>query len=224
MSSGKIVVSDLGEKSYWQSRYSKQQNVLINFEWFMITFQQISTFIEPFIDPTKAILDIGCGNSGFGEELVNMGCRNVTAADYCEQLIIKRNEMNERKEQLNYCVADVLKLNETFEAQSFDIVIDKGLLDALDCCDNDENATSKAINQIAQVLCSNGKYILISCRDPKRRLYDFGIDICSSSSSIDNSNHQVNFLFSLLQTFEIPKSITTQNTPDKQFLFILQKN
>ena len=81
------------------------------------------------------VLELGCGVSLIAERMAAEEGFTVQACDFSHIPIdIMRRRAKERNippDRLRYDVADVLTLDETFPAQSFDVVVDKGLLDVL---------------------------------------------------------------------------------------------
>lgn len=81
------------------------------------------------------VLELGCGVSLIAERMAAEEGFNVHAVDFSHIPIdIMRRRASERHippERLRYDVADVLNLEDTFSAHSFDVVVDKGLLDVL---------------------------------------------------------------------------------------------
>ena len=103
------------------------------------------------------------------------------------------NELIYSKYGLTYEVDDVLNMK--YNADSFDIIIEKGLLDSLLCkkeCDQDIN---KMMKEIYRVLSNKGIYISVSHGDPKRReiyfdrnQWEFSYEIPSIQLEIESEN------------------------------------
>lgn len=79
------------------------------------------------------MLNIGCGKSLLAEDMVLSGKPvDIISCDYSEQVV---KDMQERaatkKLSLKYEVADVFELANTYKSEQFDVVIDKGTLDAV---------------------------------------------------------------------------------------------
>jgi ubiquinone/menaquinone biosynthesis C-methylase UbiE len=129
-------VKKFGEDSFWTDRYANGSAA--TFEWFvslkdaMEQSPSLKALLQSRADGGKArILEIGCGTSRVCEELWDLGFRDVTGLDYqSEAISFCKTRMGDRK--IKYVVSDMRNLG-FFEASSFDIIIDKGALDALVC-------------------------------------------------------------------------------------------
>lgn len=106
------------------------------------------------------VLDIGCGLGDNAIFLARKGF-SVTCMDIA-RLAIKKGKVKAAKQKVivDFRVGDALRLNEYFEEQSFDTVIDSGLFHSLD--DEDRLPFAK---QIRRVLVDGGKYFLLCFSD-----------------------------------------------------------
>ena len=112
---------------------------------------------------TSKILIIGCGNSLLSEEIYDSGYKNITNIDYSSNVLKKMEERsNEGGRNMIFKVMDALNME--FEEEEFDIIIDKGTLDAMftDTTQLSIDKIDKLFNEIGRVMKSNGKYICIS--------------------------------------------------------------
>lgn len=75
---------------------------------------------------------VGCGNSKLTEQMFDDGYKGIVSIDISEVIVDKmRNEMLKKNKNIPFLVMDATKM--TYEDNSFDVVIDKGTLDALAC-------------------------------------------------------------------------------------------
>ena len=82
------------------------------------------------------ILILGCGNADFGPDLYDDGFENIVNVDYSEVVINQMQEKHgEKRPKMKWLVMDITDMKE-FETDSFDIVLDKGMVDTL-CCAED---------------------------------------------------------------------------------------
>ena len=109
------------------------------------------------------VLDIGGGLGDNSIFLAEKGF-SVTCMDIA-RLAIERGKARAKKQKVmvDFRVGDALKLDEYFEEESFDTVIDSGLFHSLD---NDERLPFA--KQIRRVLVDGGKYFMLcfSDKDP----------------------------------------------------------
>jgi SAM-dependent methyltransferase len=135
------------------------------------------------------ILVVGCGMSSLGEMLYDDDFKDVTCIDISpdciERMDLRRlnsmaptEDVRRKKvpirESLVYTVCDVRNLVATFGKGSFDVIIDKALVDALYC--GGVHAVDQAVLQIYETLKDGGVFVHISCSDKttEERSYIFG--------------------------------------------------
>ncbi|EGR27714.1 hypothetical protein IMG5_190700 [Ichthyophthirius multifiliis] len=161
--------SDFQTKTYWDQFFQKlkEQKDESNqfFEWYG-NFKEYDSVLNQFLDKNQKILNIGCGNSLFSEEMYDSGFKNIINNDFSENII---NEMSQRslniRPFMKYEVMDVY--NMTYQPESFDIIIDKGLLDAIYPVENEENnqKITNLFNDFCKILTNKeyqSRYICIS--------------------------------------------------------------
>lgn len=113
-----------------------------------------------------SILLPGCGNDPLILDLYNDGYRKLTAFDYSLGAIERQRELLEylpatsEKSDIELRVEDARTLP-TEWTNSFDVIIEKGALDAIYLSGNDERNLEKAIVEFERVLRPGG--ICISC-------------------------------------------------------------
>ena len=152
-------------KKYWDSFFRKleQKNSDTEFfEWYG-EFPSFSPFLTPILSPSSQILNIGCGNSLFSEQLYDFGFKNIKNIDFSEKVIKKmRKRSNIKRPEMSYEVGDVFNMK--FEDNSFDAVMDKGTLDAVFPEDTEINLerVKGLFKRIMGILRENGSYFIIS--------------------------------------------------------------
>jgi ubiquinone/menaquinone biosynthesis C-methylase UbiE len=62
-------------------------------------------------------------------------------------------------------------LQGAFQENTFDLVIDKGTIDAIVCSENFEEDVAATLNEVARVLKSGGQYLVWSFGEPVRRIF-----------------------------------------------------
>eukprot|EP00804_Cyclotella_cryptica_P000371 CCRYP_008690-RE/>CCRYP_008690-RE protein AED:0.42 eAED:0.42 QI:381/1/1/1/1/1/2/219/265 len=175
---------EYGSKEYWDKRYSR---VTTPFDW-MTSYENLAPTLEPLLpDKDKRILIVGCGDAPFSADLFHAGgyCNQVNA-DYSEIVIDKQMQL---WPEIDWRVMDCLNMNQ-IEDSSFDVVIDKSLIDTTMCYQNGFDTTMRLYSELHRVLKPGGRLITISlhteeevltfgCSNPK---CSFVFSSCSVSS------------------------------------------
>jgi len=148
-------------EEYWNQFFNRRQS---SFEWYA-EYEHLDHLFNRYLKQNDSILVIGCGNSSLSADLYDVGFKDTTSIDISDivikQMIEKYNKKGERN-GLEFKCMDVfdMKLNEN----SFNVVIDKGTLDAIASDDTNEtlNNINKMFGQIDKVIKTYGRYICIS--------------------------------------------------------------
>lgn len=156
--------SDFLSKSYWDSffrKLSQKSSKEEYFEWYGEASSYFPLILSNLIE-TSEILNVGCGNSLFSEELYDKGFKYIKNIDFSNNVIKKMKKRNKKRGEMNWVVMDVFEM--TFEKESFDAIIDKGTLDAIYPEEKKENREKieKYFNKIVEILKINGSYYIIS--------------------------------------------------------------
>lgn len=136
----------------------------------------------------RRILQIGVGNSLILEELIEDALFPIavktTNIDISDTAIEFMNARTKKKEKIEYVCMDACDMD--FEDESFEIVFDKGTVDALLSHGEDEYGNNKRIKklmkEVFRVLKENGSFILISGNerfilDPYLFVHDWSIEV-----------------------------------------------
>lgn len=131
------------------------------YDW-LLAFEDIASALEVLLpDHDATILVVGCGNSPFSSELFARGYRKLVNVDNCESIITAQRA---RYPMLDWRVADVQNLD-GFDAESVDVVLDKGLLDNLYCYVDASDAVQRFVAEASRVLKPAGRLVALSCHD-----------------------------------------------------------
>lgn len=151
---------EFNTKEYWDNFFKQRGNN--SFEWYG-NFKEIQPLLGNFISKDSSILVIGCGNSDFSSDLYDKGFTDITNLDFSELVIYEMKIKNMYRTEMKWEIGDMTNLTD-FNDASFDIVIDKGALDALMSTDTIEtkNQANKMFSEIHRVLKSSGKYLCIT--------------------------------------------------------------
>ncbi|KAK4683701.1 hypothetical protein P7C73_g6532, partial [Tremellales sp. Uapishka_1] len=103
-----------------------------NFDWFLSPSYLLPTFEALTVERGKdaRILMLGCGNSQLGEVMYDAGWKNIVNVDYSATLIATMAARHsDLRPEMKWLEMDVLDLQ--FEEGDFDLVVDKGTMDAM---------------------------------------------------------------------------------------------
>lgn len=105
----------------------------------------------------------GCGNSKLSEDLYDVGYHSLVNIDISEVVIKQMSARNNAKRpEMQFMKMDLLDMK--FDSESFQVVLDKGTLDAIFTSDDKKIAENveKMLGEITRVLKVGGRYICIS--------------------------------------------------------------
>ncbi|CAD7700713.1 unnamed protein product [Ostreobium quekettii] len=145
---------------YWD-RFFKERREL-PFEWYG-EWGELKNVAMPFCTGKK-ILMAGCGNSELSSQMYDDGIHNITNIDFSKVVIREMLSKNVRsRPQMKWMVMDMTKMR--FEDGAFDVLVDKGGLDALMGEDNSAAVSAGAAytSEVSRVLDKGtGTYICIT--------------------------------------------------------------
>ena len=203
-----------GESSYWDTRYSKifhefkekskadQKRDGIEYDWYINRHQAadvIVPYLEMFRGISSRVLIVGCGLSGVGPELYKRGYKNVVNIDFSHTVISRMQKEYASHEGLQFSVLDVANLG-SFGDNYFDLIFDKGCLDAVMCTNSSVQAVHGGYSELSRVLADQGYYLSMShaepsCRNPYIKKDEFKWVVSSTKASND-SGDQSFYIFS----------------------------
>jgi len=119
---------------------------------------------------------LGCGNSKLSEEMYDDGYTNIVNVDYSGVVIDQMSSRHSTKRpNMEWHEGDVRQL--TFDAESFDVAIDKGTMDAMMTSKGDvwdppqqviEDCT-KEVDEAIRVLKPSGMFLYLTFGQPHFR-------------------------------------------------------
>ena len=166
-------LGDYREREYWESRYQKDNGT---YDW-LLKYENVKPLLQPHLSPSLQILNLGCGNSTLSELLWNDGYHYITNIDYSEEVIRRMTDRVGPRDGMSWLTMDMRKMD-SLKDSSFDLIIDKGSLDAVWTDGGsvwtpstevlqDVNLT---VNEIIRLLKTGAKFISISFGQPHFRL------------------------------------------------------
>mmetsp|Transcript_90753 Transcript_90753/g.166647 ORF Transcript_90753/g.166647 Transcript_90753/m.166647 type:complete len:245 (+) Transcript_90753:114-848(+) len=118
---------DYSNPAYWDHRYSKQDGT---YDWYNIKWSALSKVLQGHVREEHRVLHLGTGNSALPEQMYKAGFHNQVATDISETVITKmQGKLGHLAPGLQFRVEDATRTG--FEAASFDVVVEKGTLEAL---------------------------------------------------------------------------------------------
>lgn len=178
-------------RTYWDTRYTNDNDP---FDWYC-KYSSLRPHFHRLLTPRSKILNAGCGSSTLSEEMWKDGYKNQVNIDISGVVIdqmIERTEAailsstpeqspaDDLQEQvqtphpkgahptMTFEVMDSTNLE--FQDESFDAVIDKGLIDTLLCYPTSEDTVTAFLTGVARVLRPGGKLFCVSVGTPSERL------------------------------------------------------
>ena len=121
---------DFHSKAYWQQFFEQRGDA--SFEWYG-TYTELRHLVidAQELQTTDRVLVVGCGNSDFSAELYDDGFKQVTNVDFEPSVVSSMAARNAKRSAMQWVVADMTDMGEAIATGAFDVVIDKGALDAL---------------------------------------------------------------------------------------------
>lgn len=176
-----------GTQEYWEERYAQDKVEDKTYDWFK-NYDSLKPIFNQLIQKSDKVIHLGTGNSTLPEDMYKDGYFNQINVDYSEAVIEHMKERTQDMELMEWKLADIFNLNQSFDSKTFDVAIDKGTLDALltvkhDPWNPDPELLEKMhsyMKEVCNVLKDNGILIHITFAQPhfrKRFLEIDGFDV-----------------------------------------------
>jgi len=160
------VERDYGSAAYWEERY---YGGVAAFD-FYLDYERLMPYLAPVLGGDgRDVLVSGCGASELGAELSDRHAHRVTCVDACHGLIKHMQQRYGAKDRLEYREADCRDLRQ-IEDGSFDLVLDKALLDVVLCGPANLSGVAALTSEAFRVLRPGGAYVVVSHGAPATRL------------------------------------------------------
>jgi len=161
---------------YWDARYSRSS--FEYFDWYT-DYQTLKPLMDYYLKrrPNASVLNVGCGNSRLSMDMALDGYSNITSIDISKNCVDRMRKIcNESKDSCDGQFSDLrwLEMDATdlkFGEEKFDLVVDKGTLDALICETTESHPKiQQVVAEAWRVLKSGGYYILITYANEQHRM------------------------------------------------------
>ncbi|XP_033821638.1 eEF1A lysine and N-terminal methyltransferase isoform X1 [Periophthalmus magnuspinnatus] len=151
------TAGEFSSAEYWERFFKKRGEKA--FEWYG-DYNKLCGVLHKYIKVKDKVLVVGCGNSELSEQMYDVGYKHLINIDISETVINNMNQRNfERRPDLRFQQIDATKT--PFEDGSFQVVLDKGTLDAM--ASEEEGAlASSMITEMSRVLSFGGRYVCIT--------------------------------------------------------------
>lgn len=151
---------EFGSVDYWEKFF--QQRGKRTFEWYG-NYLELCGLLHKYIKLKEKVLVVGCGNSELSEQLYDVGYQDLVNIDISEVVIRQMQERNAtHRPHLRFLQMDMTRMD--FPDAAFQVVLDKGTLDAV--LPDEEEETARRVDQmlaeVGRVLQVGGRYLCIS--------------------------------------------------------------
>uniref|UniRef100_A0A8B9J847 Endothelin converting enzyme 2a n=1 Tax=Astyanax mexicanus TaxID=7994 RepID=A0A8B9J847_ASTMX len=134
------------DMQYWNTRYQTEES----FEWFG-DFSRFQHLLVQHVGRYDSILMLGCGNSALSTDMCQAGYTSITNVDYSSVCVETMAQRHSDCAGLSWVCMDIRRL--AFPDASFDVVIEKGTLDAMLVDERDPwNVSDSSAHLLHQVL------------------------------------------------------------------------
>lgn len=154
---------------YWEDYYNKTSSDE-KFDWYgswdtPVVFEgaaaALADVLRPRLTPESRILMLGCGNSDLSEKMYLAGYENIVNVDISSHVLdLLRARLQQAMPKMSWTQMNVNDL--TFADGEFDVVLDKGTLDAIEA---NKPLTKAASSEVHRVLRPGGQLLSVTFND-----------------------------------------------------------
>jgi len=158
---------DYGSPDFWREVYtgSSKWKKCIPPEW-LFSYEQFKNQRWHRYLRGGSILDVGCGPSTFMSDAYDDGFHDITCADVEHNVVEMMRQKNALvRPGIKYMQSDACNML-GIDDRSYDIIVDKGTMDALICAG--KRTVSRCSAEIHRVLKDAGLYLCISLNAPEQ--------------------------------------------------------
>ena len=151
---------EYAQANFWDERYAEKGGF---FDWYAEYPELKNAFAEYNVSTQDRILMVGCGNSKLSYQMWKAGYQQIVSIDISPSVI---EQMKKEFPELVWEVMDATKMS--YKDGEFDVIIDKGTLDALISGKNYDIA-AQMCKECMRVTKENGQVLLITYGSPEGR-------------------------------------------------------
>lgn len=142
--------SETMDVTHWDELFRKNIEDGTNTEYLM-SYPTLAPHLGKFLRPGGRVLVVGCGDSDLSHGLYTDGFHDLTSCDISPVVVRHMKEKHPDCPGLNWVVDDATNMQ--FQEQSFDVVVDKSLLDCLFHVKNFDANILSFLREVKRVLC-----------------------------------------------------------------------
>jgi len=158
-------------RSYWNEYFSENSS-----DW-LLKYEDVRDLILQYLEPNSRILVLGCGQGSMAPGLASDGFQ-VIACDLSKVAIEQNQSQYADISNLDFIVADCMELQAHFDANSFDVIMDKCFIDSVIFRSRKQKSTTLNLifDGIEHILTSDGIILMLSCSPNSYKSLKFRFD------------------------------------------------
>jgi len=153
---------------YWNRRYKEDPEP---FEW-LENYDDLRDILEEITGGSRSarVLHVGCGNSALPEKMYDEGYKDIVNVDNASVVIEQMAARNAAERPgMRWLEMDATKMD-AFPDRSFDLVLDKSVLDTFACSDDALATVATYLKEVTRCLKHGGTFLCVSYGAPNTRL------------------------------------------------------
>jgi hypothetical protein len=155
-------LATFGSGQYWEQKYAREKGE--TYDWYAgwedtaNDGRTLGGVVVSKLGPKDSrILVVGAGNSDMSKRLFDAGYTNLVNIDIAESVI---NEMKARHPEMEWQTMDATSM--TYEDASFDLVIDKGTIDAVRASQQTGDIVGPLVKEVYRVVKPGRPFVIVS--------------------------------------------------------------
>jgi len=153
---------DFSSKQGWEEYYNRQGKEALDMEWHSsISLNDIAEMVPE--EESLECLMVGCGTSHLPDAVLQKRKGvSITLLDSSSSCI---NQLQQRYgNKMKYVCGDATRMSTFLSSSTYDMILDKGLMDALFCGEGWDHPIQSLLLESANILKPGGSYLLLGYR------------------------------------------------------------